>query len=153
MSSMGVAPSNTLSPNIAETRSQQDHWLCELSPVAPALPRSGGAGRRQARREARPRPGRRGGAARKWRTARPRRTGRNTATLSCPGRIARRDRGGRGAFGPSCRARQSAAVLPGAEATPSGPRGRGTKHNRATGERNPQAGSGEPRKNRHFGRH
>ena len=38
ISSMGVAPSQTLSPNIAETKSQQDHWLCELSPVAPARP-------------------------------------------------------------------------------------------------------------------
>ena len=38
MSSMEIAPSSTLSPNIAETRSQQDHWLCELSLVAPALP-------------------------------------------------------------------------------------------------------------------
>ena len=38
MSSMGIAPSSTLSPNIAETSNQQDHWLCELSLVASALP-------------------------------------------------------------------------------------------------------------------
>ena len=78
MSSMGIAPSSTLSPNIAETRSQQNRWLCELSSVAPALPRSvrGGAAGQRARRDS----GRGGAGA----TARPR-----------PGRVAGRDRGGR----------------------------------------------------------
>ena len=52
---MGIAPSNTLSPNTAETRSQQDHWLCELSLVVPARPRrSRPIGTARARRQARP---------------------------------------------------------------------------------------------------
>lgn len=100
---MEIAPSNTLSPNIAEPRSQQDHWLCELSLVAPALPwpRSVGA----VRRRGAPR-----GAAR------------------CAGWTERR-----GPVRASLPNQTEAGTLPGG--------------------RKLQAESGEPRKNRHFGRH
>ena len=83
MSSMGVAPSNTLSPNTAKTRSQQDHWLCELSLVAPALPCPAPPCRGGAGRGAAPADGRRGhggqdSAARPSRVTRWDRCGRTT---------------------------------------------------------------------------
>ena len=115
---MGIAPSNTLSPNTAETSNQQDHWLCELSLVAPALPRPTPTARGRAARGDPVRAALLGGAkadaARKWRTEQPRWTeGRGPVRFALPG---------------------------------------GTKAGTLLGGRNPQAGSGEPCKNRHFGR-